>query len=81
MIAVIACVTVEEVELAKNIFRHLGDWLKEQYEKVKAWLQKHQYWDILVSTLKSSGRDAAKALCLQVIDEDNCNRLLDKMSG
>ena len=81
LVAVITCVTVEEVTLEKNIFRRFGDWIKKQYEKVKAWLKEHQYWDIIVNTLRDAGKQAAKEVCGRVMDGDTCDKLIDKMTS
>ena len=85
LIAVIACNDVvdtldfEDAEL--NIFKSIGNFFKNLWNKVKGVVQKLKdwgVWDAIVQAAKTLGKFAAKALCNKYDSSGKCGDIVDK---
>ena len=78
LVAVIACATVEQEPL-ESWLGNLWEKIKNAVKKAMQWIKDNGYWDLLVNTLKTAGKAAAKALCQKAFDADTCDGIIDKI--
>ena len=89
LIAIIACQTLQEVEVEPELeginWKELWNKVKKAFQDAKNWLQENGLWDPLINVIKEKGRQAGINWCKgrKKIPEDTCisivNWIIDKI--
>ena len=79
LIAIIACMTVEEEMELNSWFSKLWDKIKNAVKKAWNWLKEKGILDKIKNALVTAGKYAAIALCKKWFDAETCEGVIGQL--